>query len=111
MGQKFLASRPVQFFGRISYPLYLIHVPIILSVGCGGYVAVHGSLGMSRAVAALAALSLSLPLTLIMSAYFERWVDQPAIAFGKWLVGRQNNSVSAVTQAAQAQATPGSKSI
>ncbi|MDR2013037.1 MAG: acyltransferase [Rhodanobacter sp.] len=85
MGHGFLLSRPVQFLGRVSYPLYLTHCPIILSTGCYTYVVLHGHLGMSRALAAIAALAVSLPITLIVSAYFERWIDQPGIRFGKWL--------------------------
>jgi peptidoglycan/LPS O-acetylase OafA/YrhL len=31
------SRRPLQFLGRISFPLYLVHVPVLLSAGCAVY--------------------------------------------------------------------------
>jgi peptidoglycan/LPS O-acetylase OafA/YrhL len=80
-----LLSRPVQFLGRVSYPLYLVHAPIILSLGCSLFVAgMHA--GLPRSLAAAASLVICLPSTIALAAIFERWIDQPAIRLGKWLV-------------------------
>lgn len=80
-----LLSRPVQFLGRVSYPLYLVHAPIILSLGCGLFVAgVHA--GLPRSLAAAASVAICLPSVIAVAAIFEHWIDQPAIRLGKWLV-------------------------
>lgn len=80
-----LLSRPVQFLGRISYPLYLVHAPIILSLGCGVFVT-GAHAGLPRSLAAAASMAICLPVVIALAAIFERWLDQPAIRIGKWLV-------------------------
>jgi peptidoglycan/LPS O-acetylase OafA/YrhL len=35
--QTFLSNRVSEFLGSISFPLYLVHIPILFSVGCGVY--------------------------------------------------------------------------
>ena len=37
------AGHYFQFLGRISFPLYLIHFPLLLSVGCGTYLLMIGN--------------------------------------------------------------------
>lgn len=83
--ESLLLSRPVQFLGRVSYPLYLVHAPIILSLGCGIFVAcIHA--GLPRSLAAAASIVVCLPTAIVVASIFERWIDQPAIRLGKWLV-------------------------
>lgn len=62
-----------QFFGRVSFPLYLIHVPILLSVGCGMFLALlHLDIGPGLAwtVAMIA---------FVLSACLLSWAATPVI--------------------------------
>jgi peptidoglycan/LPS O-acetylase OafA/YrhL len=74
-------SAPAQFLGARSYSTYLIHEPIIHVVV---YVCVkHVALGQLQTIAAT--LVLAPALTLLASLVLYRYVEAPAIAFGKRL--------------------------
>lgn len=93
-----LRSRPVQFLGRISYPLYLIHLPVLLSVGCGVFVAaIHA--GQSRGVSASLALLAFLAVTLPLAWLFERLVDAKAIQLAKWSISSRARDPQALADA------------
>ena len=64
-------SRPAQFLGRISFSLYLVHVPIILTLlnVLPGHPA--------RAVA------ISIPVSLLVAALFARFVEEPSASLAK----------------------------
>lgn len=68
----FLESRPIQWLGRISFSLYLVHVPIILfssfAVGGNGWAAV---------------VLLGLPLTLAIAQLFYWLIEGPAHRFSR----------------------------
>lgn len=59
------SSRLFQWLGEISFPLYLVHIPLLLSVGCGSYM-----LMLDRQVPVLGAtvLSMLLAWTVILMA-------------------------------------------
>lgn len=61
----FVGIRPLRFLGRISFGLYLVHVPIIVA----------GALVFPNATAAL---WLTLPASFIVACLFTIWVDEPA---------------------------------
>nr|WP_063573666.1 acyltransferase [Luteibacter rhizovicinus] len=82
-----LTCTPALYLGRISYPLYLVHVPIVMSLGCIIFNSLYESHGRSAAVAS--ALVASLAATFLVASVFERFVDQPAIRFGKWMTQRK----------------------
>jgi len=79
--RRLLTCEPALYLGRISYPLYLVHVPIVMSLGCTIFNRLYPLHGRSAAVAA--ALISSLVVTFVIASLFERFVDQPAIRFGK----------------------------
>lgn len=74
----FLEKTPVLWLGRISYSLYLLHVPVMFFVGYQ----VGETLGTGAVVAIAIVASLALAEVMV------RWIEQPAIALGKWLVAR-----------------------
>ena len=94
-----LRSRPAQFLGRISYPLYLIHLPVLLSVGCGVFVAAINA-GQSRGVSASLALLAFLAVTLPLAWLFERLVDAKAIQLAKWSIGSRVRDPQVLTESA-----------
>jgi peptidoglycan/LPS O-acetylase OafA/YrhL len=66
-------------------------------VGCGVYLSTygHGPRVLSIGVAFVA----SVAAIVLVAALFERWVDQPAIRFGKWLLGRGRQDAMAADRA------------
>lgn len=69
-----------QFLGRISYPLYLVHWPVIILV-LAGMLRVQPGIGQHAAFAVLTAIALP---SIILSAWFvHRIVEKPMMAYGK----------------------------
>jgi peptidoglycan/LPS O-acetylase OafA/YrhL len=58
-----LSSRPVAFLGRISYTLYMVHVPVLIAV-----LLISGSL-----MAKVLALLISISVAAVLSTTIERW--------------------------------------
>lgn len=75
--QRFLSSATSAFLGRVSFGLYLLHMPLIWSVGGLAYFALSDLLThWPAAVLASAAVIL---LSLAMAALFHQWVEQPSM--------------------------------
>ncbi|WP_157007398.1 acyltransferase family protein [Agromyces laixinhei] len=71
-----LESRPIQWLGRISFSLYLVHAPILGTLGFlfgDGFWWAVGPVGV--------------PLSLAVAALFHRWVESPTQRLGRF-VGR-----------------------
>lgn len=79
--RRFFSMQAFRFLGYISFPLYLIHMPFILTV-CAAYaVAFNAITGVRLLMLCMAALAL-----LIQVAYlFERVIDQPVLGLNGWL--------------------------
>ena len=74
----FLEKGPAHWLGRVSYSLYLVHVPVLLFVGY--------QLGEKVGTSAIAAIAIA--SSLILAEIMFRWIEQPAIALGKRLTAR-----------------------
>jgi peptidoglycan/LPS O-acetylase OafA/YrhL len=74
--QRVLSMRAIVWLGKISFPLYLIHWPIILTAGTGAYVHLRTA-GWGHEWAAVAACCLiaavSLAAAAVGAATVERW--------------------------------------
>jgi len=81
--QQILSSAVPMFLGRISFGLYLIHLPIICSFSCWAYLATAGSVGATAAVAwvSVATCILSVCLGNVLHVLVER----PGLRFSRWL--------------------------
>ena len=85
LAQAFLNSKLIQYLGKISYALYLVHIPIICSVGCQIFLLCFKDWHYSYSNSALIA-SLAVGLTSIAIAHLLRLsVDEPAIRLGRWI--------------------------
>jgi peptidoglycan/LPS O-acetylase OafA/YrhL len=89
--QLFFTLPVVQYFGRISYALYLMHGPVMHTVG---YAIERWAWGLTgtegkayEAGFALAAVFV-VPIVIWVSDVFWRAVDAPVVRFAKWLEAR-----------------------
>jgi peptidoglycan/LPS O-acetylase OafA/YrhL len=73
-----LCARPLQYLGRISYSLYLVHAIVLLAL-------LHLFYGRLPLAVLLIALW---PLSLGLATLGERYVEQPSIALGRRLTQR-----------------------
>ena len=69
-----LSSRPMQYLGRISFPLYLWHWPVLLLALLATHRETAGSLGGVLVVA----------VSLALAALTDRFVDQPMARARRW---------------------------
>jgi peptidoglycan/LPS O-acetylase OafA/YrhL len=70
---RFLRLKPLQFLGRVSYSLYLLHLPILIVLSIAAYRKIpYGYL-----------LPVFVALSLMAAAVFYRWVEQPSMQLGR----------------------------
>jgi peptidoglycan/LPS O-acetylase OafA/YrhL len=77
--QRLLMWRPVRWVGRVSYSVYLTHTLVLFTV-------LHL---LGRALPIWLLLLVCVPLTLLSSAASYRWVEKPAIEFGRRFSARK----------------------
>ena len=71
--------------GRLSFSIYLLHFPILFTLGCASFVALASTLPYSATVAiTFAGFALAV---LLAAAAFEHWIDRPAIRLSRRLDG------------------------
>lgn len=78
-----LTTRPVQWLGKRSFALYLVHDPIVTSAAI--FLGPHP----------LAVLATSLPISLVVAELMGRWVEVPANRFAAQAGSRVARNVSA----------------
>lgn len=78
-----LTSRPIAWLGRISYPFYAVHFPLLLSATI--LLSAHG---VQTNMAAVAALPLALVLADLVQRTVERWSIRTSRGIGAETLGR-----------------------
>ncbi|MDE2006202.1 MAG: acyltransferase family protein [Rhodospirillales bacterium] len=78
--QRALAGPLPQFLGRLSFPIYLLHFPIMLGLGAAVFARLHP---LGGAVATLGALAVGGMATFALAIGFEIAVERPAIALSR----------------------------
>ncbi len=76
VAQRWLGNRLFGYLGDISYPLYLVHFPVILAV----YGIASDYLGLPYMVALITII------TFVLSHVLHKYIEDPAILFGKTLI-------------------------
>jgi peptidoglycan/LPS O-acetylase OafA/YrhL len=90
--QQILSTRWLAFLGRLSFGLYLVHMMVFCSLGCGTYIWLCRDLGWHHMSGSLTAAAATLVATVLASWAFYHLVDRPAIALthrlDSWLFRR-----------------------
>jgi peptidoglycan/LPS O-acetylase OafA/YrhL len=107
--QQLLSTRWLARLGLISFGLFVIHMPIYCSLGCGLYLFSFRYLGWSHGAGSVAASLASLTCSLLGAWAFYCAVDRPSIALTRgldiWLFRpRADNGVRARTEIASGRA-------
>lgn len=72
----FFAHKRISILGRYTYSLYLVHMPLLLTVCTGIFVALHAHMGLHRA--SVISIVLYLVVVGIATYVFERFIDAPS---------------------------------
>lgn len=75
--RRFLSLRLLRWLGRVSFSVYLIHVPVMCTIGCFVLVQVYGATS-SMHWAALAGYTVSIVATFLLAEVLTRVVDLPS---------------------------------
>ncbi|HEY3539713.1 MAG TPA: acyltransferase [Trinickia sp.] len=86
--RSFLCSRVPMWFGKISFSLYLTHFPILFTVASAVVTIAARHLGYGGSIALSCAIAW--PLTFFVASVYERFIDQPSIAFSKLAAERRS---------------------
>lgn len=84
---RFFGARIPVYFGRVSYAVYLLHMPLIMSVLIGG-IEIGRSIGLGFVGAFLFGFALFLVALFVLAEAFTRFVDDKAIHLA-WLFERR----------------------
>lgn len=104
--QLFLDTRPLRYLGKVSFMLYLVHLPVLAILGLriaasfgtvvDGlprstwddrlHIPDFGPIGLNSRW--LASLAITLPVCLVVADIGTRLLDLPSVQAGKWLVRR-----------------------
>ncbi len=86
--KRFFSSPPLQFLGKISFSLYLIHLLIIGSLACYLFNYFISDMHLSYGVSFLLMFILSMSITIRASFAMYRYVDLSGIKLSKWVYHR-----------------------
>ena len=73
-----LDRRTSQFLGRISFPLYLVHVPVLLSLGCGTFLALLQA-GLAPGLAWTLAMTLAVTAACLLAWAATPLIEAPSV--------------------------------
>ena len=78
--RRFLLLPALQFIGKISYPLYLVHWPVIIFLMVG-LISLQPDISSGKALTTM--LMAGLPVILFAAWLLHRWVEKPWMQYGK----------------------------
>lgn len=77
-----LRKKYVRILGKYTFPLYLVHLPILFTFSTGIFALTQGVIGYNKAV--LLTVVLSVPLIWVTTFLFEKYIDKKAIIFSSY---------------------------
>ncbi|WP_459618604.1 acyltransferase family protein [Bordetella sp. 2513F-2] len=102
--RRMLAQPVPAWLGGISFSLYLVHFPILFTLGAATFVMLQPQAGYLPA-AALTALVYGFATT-VVAIVFARTVDRPAILLARRWVARRRTANAPAMEAGEAPSTP-----
>lgn len=81
------SGRPMQFLGRISYSLYLVHMPVIVVL-----LAVLQPIDTARPALAMLWLAVAVAAAIGVAAVFHRLVEEPSLWLASQFNGRRRDN-------------------
>jgi peptidoglycan/LPS O-acetylase OafA/YrhL len=72
-----LSARPLRRLGQLSFGIYLVHFPILFTLTSLGFTVLSPHLPYTACL--LAVVVGGGAVTLVVAAWFERWIDRPAM--------------------------------
>ena len=93
---RLLSASPLAWLGRVSYSLYLIHVPLLIA-------AVHVTYGVLPLWLTIAGV---IPLSLACAEVMHRYVEEPSIWLGRRLTGPPRRTVAPLALTAWSGTAP-----
>lgn len=84
--QRMASLRIFRFLGHVSFPLYLLHMLVLGSLGSYAFLKIYPLLGYNYTV--LAVFLISTVFLLIFSWLMTRYIDGPGIRFSKFVFDR-----------------------
>jgi peptidoglycan/LPS O-acetylase OafA/YrhL len=82
--RRFFSSTLSRILGKYSFPLYLVHLPILCSWSAWLYVQLRESQVDTQRAIAIVAMS-SLALIALLTLLFEKLVESPSVSASRWM--------------------------
>lgn len=76
-----LESRFFQFLGKRSFAVYLLHVPVLFTLGSSGYIFLSQFESQTAALALI--IFWGIFFTYLIAGIFEKYIDRYALAISK----------------------------
>jgi peptidoglycan/LPS O-acetylase OafA/YrhL len=87
--QRLFTNGPVQYLGKISFSLYLMHGPVTHTIGYASmdffWCAIGDETYMTKEIGFILAAIISIASTIWAADIFMRAVDTPTVQFAKWI--------------------------
>ncbi len=99
-----LKSPTCQWLGRTSFPLYLIHIPILATLGCRTFLA-GDAMGAPYGLSVAAALAIFLPISLACAHILTLTIERPAIRLSASVARKMDSATEPVVPEGQLAAS------
>ena len=90
---RFFSNKWLSRLGKYTFALYLVHIPVIYTVGLVSFLLFYNEMNMSYHLSVLMCFAVVAPSIAIVTVVFERFVDAPSILisskFARFVLGEE----------------------